>query len=792
MMRKFLCAFAVSLMTSAASWADGTLKIGGQTATPALLSDYGISTSMVTIGAVLCPQLTLRNTVISTEAAALEYSNTTAAPLVLNVSGICVLESTGAKGLLVQGQSVVVTGSGSLYVKGTSGVVLATQSAVTLNVMGGVELICEGTAGAGIEGSPRLSMKNRYFGDVTLSDAATSLIVKGGGGKAWEALNSFHTGDATLHPEGLTPTVPDLTTDGWVHATQTGLPIDATNFPDEAFRTHVAQYDVHADGFLSRYELSLVTEMNLFQKGIADMTGIGHFTSLVSLNCGANNFAAIDLAPLTKLTSFECYASGLQSIDLSTQTRLVKLDLRNNRLAKLDVRHNTRLTELQCENNFVDSLDVSMCPALQTLNCGATYPTRALKWLNVAGCAALEALDCKSGLLEELDVSECTSLQRLLCYYNNLALLNVAGLSQLTFLSCDHNALTSLQTEGCTSLNILNCSNNPQLAELNVSGNNIETLECSGCGALAEVRCQMNHLEGEKMDQFIASLPAKTEAGATLYLVDEDHGDGNVCTTAQLSALIAKGWLALRYKDGAWSPIEPGDDFVAELTIDGLRYKCAVATNEAELCGVANPTIATANIPAQISGTINGTAFTFAVTALADQAFEGCTSLATVVIPASVTQLGHEAFAQTEGLKLLIMRGTTPPQVATDTFGEAALGATLVVPVGARAVYRPHSPWKLFAQALEVGDANLDGATSITDVGLMIDHILGSTPAGYEPLVADVNADGQVSITDVGLVIDIILSPGGGFYGSDDEEEIIVSPIGDDSGDDNRVRRRRF
>ena len=66
------------------------------------------------------------------------------------------------------------------------------------------------------------------------------------------------------------------------------------------------------------------------------------------------------------------------------------------------------------------------------------------------------------------------------------------------------------------------------------------------------------------------------------------------------------------------------------------------------------------------------------------------------------------------------------------------------------------NPWK--------GDVNHDFAVSITDVGLMIDCILGSNPQNFDADAADMNDDGSVTITDVGLVIDLILS--GGSIGS--------------------------
>ncbi len=63
-----------------------------------------------------------------------------------------------------------------------------------------------------------------------------------------------------------------------------------------------------------------------------------------------------------------------------------------------------------------------------------------------------------------------------------------------------------------------------------------------------------------------------------------------------------------------------------------------------------------------------------------------------------------------------------------------------------------------FERVIEMGDANADSFVSITDVGVMIDHILGSSPTGFDETAGDVNFDGSVSITDVGIVIDTILS----------------------------------
>ena len=59
--------------------------------------------------------------------------------------------------------------------------------------------------------------------------------------------------------------------------------------------------------------------------------------------------------------------------------------------------------------------------------------------------------------------------------------------------------------------------------------------------------------------------------------------------------------------------------------------------------------------------------------------------------------------------------------------------------------------------AYKLGDANGDGSVSVTDVTMVISHILGKTPEGFNAAVADVNGDGSISVTDVTMIINIIL-----------------------------------
>lgn len=57
-----------------------------------------------------------------------------------------------------------------------------------------------------------------------------------------------------------------------------------------------------------------------------------------------------------------------------------------------------------------------------------------------------------------------------------------------------------------------------------------------------------------------------------------------------------------------------------------------------------------------------------------------------------------------------------------------------------------------------IGDVDMDGALTIADVTSLIDMMMGSVLACYDPVAADVDRDGMITIGDITLLIDIILN----------------------------------
>ena len=176
-----------------------------------------------------------------------------------------------------------------------------------------------------------------------------------------------------------------------------GLEINATNFPDENFRSCVLDFiDEDEDGYLSDEERSL-RGLNLgFTEGnIASLKGIELFTELEELYCWDNQLTSLDVSKNTKLKQLGCSSNQLTSLDVSKNTALLELDCADNKLTSLDLSQNTKLYQLECGNNQLTSLDLSHNTKLFQLECG-------------------------NNQLTSLDVSKNTALRVLFCHGNQI------------------------------------------------------------------------------------------------------------------------------------------------------------------------------------------------------------------------------------------------------------------------------------------------------------------------------------------------------------------------------------
>lgn len=294
-----------------------------------------------------------------------------------------------------------------------------------------------------------------------------------------------------------------------------------TSVPDSLFREYLsAKFNLtfNNNNQIINSEVSdTVTSIDVAALGIADLTGIGGFPQLISLNCSFNQLTHLDLSSNNsleilncnnnnKLASIifpaepalkmmECSSLNIVNLDISglhelkslvsnfgkletikfpLNSKIEKLDINFNKLDDLNVSNQAWLVELDCRNNLIDSLNLSGSVNLERLDAGENK----LVSVNLSANKGLKYLNVSSNLLNAIDVSACISLIEFYCYNNILSELEVTSNAVLQTLICFNNNLTKIFLSDNQSLSALNCDQN-KIISLNLSPNkNIKSLSC--------------------------------------------------------------------------------------------------------------------------------------------------------------------------------------------------------------------------------------------------------------------------------------------------------------------------
>lgn len=118
---------------------------------------------------------------------------------------------------------------------------------------------------------------------------------------------------------------------------ESGFTIDELNFPDENFRNFLLEQDYGKDRVITNTELTGITEINCSGRGIEDLTGIGFFTSLITLDCSDNNLTELDVSSNTVLRNLYCSDNELTSLVTGNSQTLNYLDCQRNHLTNMDL-----------------------------------------------------------------------------------------------------------------------------------------------------------------------------------------------------------------------------------------------------------------------------------------------------------------------------------------------------------------------------------------------------------------------------------------------------------------------
>lgn len=534
---------------------------------------------------------------------------------------------------------------------------------------------------------------------------------------SWKEDGDYHeVGDVyelTVCMGGCTAALPVKVIEG------TSVELNATNFPDEKFRSYLNETFGTDDCVVAE----CVTYIDCSNRGIKDLTGIELFPNLKTLecsnnqlteltislpnlrtlNCYGNQMTALDVSGCPKLDCLICCENLLETLDVSRNLELTDLRCFDNRLTALDVSKNAKLEYLMCEENRLTALDVSSNPALVYLVC---Y-TNQLTTLDVSRNLKLDYFACGDNPLGTLDVSKNTELLELYCEKSGLSTLDISNNTKLMYLDCDSNKLTALDLSNNLDLVYLYCEEN-QLTELDVSkhmklqylncaGNKLTVLYLPGTGVEASVFSRIAAFfspatyADEAADPALASLDCSRNYLTSLNASKCEKLEVLLCTEnrsdAPLVVNVAKlENLTLSTVDAAGS-VEIQEDSAA---VSGKSVSNTFAVNEAIL------TLSQDGTAKYKTVSYNGK---YCFNAVADGVYTLTVAAEDYVTRSETVTVENGTVSGLEGFMLA-----------------------------------------------ESGDVNLDGVLDVYDLQRLYEHVTGiDLLAGYAAQVSDVNRDNDTS-----------------------------------------------
>ena len=181
-----------------------------------------------------------------------------------------------------------------------------------------------------------------------------------------------------------------------------GVYINQNTFPSDNFRNWVSNHcDTDGDGYLTDYELSRVTTLNLGVEHtpMYDLKGMEYFTELTTLMCYGCALSSLDLSKNTKLKTIDCSINQLTTLDVSSCPDLRQLKCSYNNLTTLDLSNNPKLTNVQFINNEIRGAGMDKLIAKLQTKSGSCYLNAIAPKIssegNVATTAQVAAAEAK-------------------------------------------------------------------------------------------------------------------------------------------------------------------------------------------------------------------------------------------------------------------------------------------------------------------------------------------------------------------------------------------------------------
>ena len=157
-----------------------------------------------------------------------------------------------------------------------------------------------------------------------------------------------------------------------------------------------AAMNLGAESSILAEQTALITNLNLFNRGITRIDGLQFFTALERLNLAYNNLTHADFAIIPSLRELDVTNNDLTSLNIAANTRLERLWASNNRLEHINVTDNTALLTLDVASNSLPTINLSRNTALVNISA----QNNLLTHLDLTANAALRTYDVRFNFME--------------------------------------------------------------------------------------------------------------------------------------------------------------------------------------------------------------------------------------------------------------------------------------------------------------------------------------------------------------------------------------------------------
>ncbi|WP_248724555.1 T9SS type B sorting domain-containing protein [Seonamhaeicola sp. ML3] len=346
-----------------------------------------------------------------------------------------------------------------------------------------------------------------------------------------------------------------------------------TFVPDDNFEQALIDlgYDTPPlDDFVPTVNISNVTNLDVSNKNITDLTGIEDFVILSILNCSENQIINLDISKNLGLTQLFCDKNKLTSLNVINNPLLQILWCDDNQISSLDMSENPDLISLICSENLLTQLNISINTELRILHCNQNKLTS----IDITKCVFLTQLVCDDNFLSSIDTSKNIELQLFLTADNLITSFNLSNNIKLERFRCVRNQLSELDVSkninleflycGINSINELDITNNVKLKTVHAVGNNISILDTSNNPELELLHVSVNNLTSLDLSNN-PNLSFLSCVDNSLCFINIQNGNNSIISTFKttsnpfLTCIFVDNVI---YSDNNWTDIDTVSNFV--------------------------------------------------------------------------------------------------------------------------------------------------------------------------------------------------------------------------------------